>query len=138
VSDYYEEWMTKALHEAVEWIKPSNALPRIWDKIRRHKMSADYPVITICGSMRYQAEMLEAAKILTGNGYIVLMPFVADYMSGKVADAKKAMLDDMHYAKIDMSVAIYVVGDHRGESTIREIQYAINQEVEVRNWETLH
>ena len=100
-------------------------------------MSEEFPVITICGSMRYQGEMSEAAKVLTTNGYIVLMPFVADYVGSKDADERKEMLDRMHLAKIDMSVAIYVVGDHRGESTIREIQYAMDHEIEIRNWETL-
>lgn len=101
-------------------------------------MSEEFPVITICGSMRYQGEMVEAAKVLTTNGYIVLMPFVADYIGslGRFSQ-RKEMLDRMHLAKIDMSVAIYVVGEHRGESTIREIQYAMDHEIEIRNWEAL-
>lgn len=97
-----------------------------------------FPVVTICGSMRYQGEMIEAAKTLTGNGYIVLMPFVADYIGDAEADEKKQMLDDMHLVKIAMSEAIYVVGNHRGKSTQREIQYAMDNEKEIRNWETLH
>jgi hypothetical protein len=99
--------------------------------------ATDFPVVTICGSMRYQEEMMEAAKILTGSGHIVLMPFVADYVDGKEADARKLMLDEMHLTKISMSEAIYVVGDHRGESTLAEMQYALDHEVEIRNWPKL-
>jgi len=101
-------------------------------------MSAtQFPVVTICGSMRYQGEMMEAAKVLTGSGFIVLMPFVADYTNSKEADARKLMLDEMHLTKISMSEAIYVVGEHHGKSTMAEIQYAMDHEIEIRNWPML-
>jgi len=98
-------------------------------------MSAtQFPVVAICGSMRYFDDMLILAKTLTGQGFIVLMPFVADYIGGKPADEMKEMLDDMHFTKISMSQAIYVVGSHRGESTCQEIDYAKDHGIEVRYW----
>lgn len=84
----------------------------------------DFPVITICGSMRYMPTMLLAAESLTNAGYIVLAPFNADFFGGKDPDAKKRMLDEMHLAKIDMASVIIVIGPHRGESTTKEIAYA--------------
>lgn len=96
-----------------------------------------FPVVTICGSMRYEGEMAEAARVLTGSGFIVLMPFVTDHFHSKEAEARKLMLDEMHLTKISMSEAIYVVGEHRGESTTREIQYAMDHEIEIRNWPRL-
>lgn len=84
----------------------------------------DFPVITICGSMRYFPTMLLAAETLTNAGYIVIAPFNADFYGGKNPDAKKRMLDSMHLTKIDMASAIMVIGTHRGESTTREIVYA--------------
>lgn len=87
-------------------------------------MSTHFPVITVCGSMRYYQEMLKSAEQLTSFGYVVLMPFVSDYAGGMTSDEKKKMLDDMHRQKIDMANAILVVGEHRGESTLVEINYA--------------
>lgn len=84
----------------------------------------EFPVITICGSMRYYPAMLAIAKTLTTQGNIVLMPFNTDYIGGKTEDMTKEMLDAMHLVKIDMSTSIAVVGSHIGESTAREIQYA--------------
>jgi hypothetical protein len=83
-----------------------------------------FPVACICGSMRYWNKMLEHAQRLTADGWIVLMPFVADYTGGKPADETKEMLDDMHRTKISKSDRVYVIGLHIGESTSREIDYA--------------
>ena len=84
-----------------------------------------FTIITICGSMRYYHQMIKVAEKYTMNGYIVLMPYVANYSGGAKADRIKIMLDTMHMAKIDLSYAIVVVGEHIGESTNREIEYAI-------------
>lgn len=53
------------------------------------------------------------------------------------ADERKEMLDRMHFAKIDMSDAIIVVGIHIGESTQSEIAYAERTGKTVLYW-TLH
>ena len=94
----------------------------------------EYKVVTICGSMRYYNLMLEVAQDLTGKGFIVLMPFVSDYIGGKEEDSVKRMLDDMHKRKIDMSSEIVVVGSHRGESTNSEIEYAKQQRKDITIW----
>lgn len=87
--------------------------------------TTQFPITTICGSMRYYDQMLKLAAQLTGDGWIVLMPYVAEYIGGRPADSKKEMLDDMHRTKISMSERIYVVGSHIGESTSKEIFYAV-------------
>lgn len=89
-----------------------------------NSMKENFRVATICGSLRYYREMLKTAEMLTSDGWIVLMPFVADYVGGKKADKRKQMLDRMHRVKIDMSECIYVIGTHIGESTRNEINYA--------------
>lgn len=88
-------------------------------------MQGNYKVTTICGSMRYFERMMQTAHDLTEQGWIVLMPLV-HVIGPEAQDASpiKAMLDDMHFAKIDMSDAIHVVGTYRGKSTTREIEYA--------------
>jgi hypothetical protein len=86
----------------------------------------EFKVVTICGSMRYYPLMLETAEVYTARGNIVLMPFVQKGADRPGGDSPEfiAMLDRMHFVKIDMAEAILVVGAHRGESTTREIAYA--------------
>jgi hypothetical protein len=95
----------------------------------------EFRVITICGSMRYYDEMLIAAQTNTRLGYIVLMPFVADFIGGITANTTKIMLDKMHLAKIDMSQAVLIVGEHVGESTSKEIAYAQETGKEIIYWD---
>lgn len=104
---------------------PARSAPesRIGFKAMNEKIP-EFPVITICGSMRFQDEMRLAAETLTANGYIVLMPFVATYAGNVPSDAQKEMLDHMHFVKIEMSSAILVIGDYIGVSTKKEIAIA--------------
>lgn len=89
----------------------------------REAMTAtQYPIATICGSMRYFQRMLKVADDLTRDGWIVLMPF-SDFAGDRPPDDVKKMLDDMHFTKISMSDRVYVVGTHIGESTRNEINY---------------
>lgn len=90
-----------------------------------------FPILTICGSMRYYHEMLIQAKQWSRAGWIVLMPFDVSYMGGKPSDDTKAMLDDMHLTKMSMSELIVVVGDYIGESTGNEILYAELHQIKI-------
>lgn len=83
-------------------------------------------IITICGSTKFKDEMLNTAKELTLNGNIVLMPFVFAHSGDKITDVQKTLLDQLHFQKIQMSDAIYVVNvnNYIGESTKNEIKYA--------------
>jgi hypothetical protein len=83
-----------------------------------------FPIVTICGSMRYYDKMLEAAVEWTKNGWIVLMPHDTRWVGKIQAGKTKRMLDDMHLTKISMSDRILVIGSHIGESTQNEIEYA--------------
>jgi hypothetical protein len=87
----------------------------------------EFPVATICGSMRFYDRMIKVAERLTGQGTVVLMPFVTVDEASQ-GDDFKVMLDAMHRRKIDMSSHIVVVTDpesvYVGESTNNEIQYA--------------
>lgn len=99
---------------------------------------ATYPVVTICGSMRFYDEMLEAARLMSLRGNIVLMPFVYFRTPEGQSSADKAMLDDMHFAKIRMSESIVVIspGGYVGESTPNEIRYAEFLGKSVIYWES--
>jgi len=71
-----------------------------------------YKVITLCGSTRFKDQFLEAQKRLTLEGNIVISVGlfghsgdneVWENMDEGTLTATKAMLDDMHKAKIDLS-----------------------------------
>jgi hypothetical protein len=93
-------------------------------------MAKRFPIATICGSMRYFQKMLTLADRLTCEGWIILMPF-SDFSGDRPPDHVKEMLDEMHLIKIAMSDTVFVVGTHKGESTLAEIQYARDHQQEV-------
>ena len=87
-----------------------------------------FPVVTICGSMRFYPRMLKIAANLTAAGSIVLMPHDASLtgIENKTAIDHGRMLDEMHRAKIRLAQSVYIVntGGYIGESTRGEIEYA--------------
>lgn len=98
-------------------------------------MVGKYKVITLCGSTRFREAFLQTQKKLTLEGNIVISvglfghsgdTEVWEGMDEGTMTATKAMLDDMHLRKIDMSDEIFVinVGGYIGESTRKEIAYA--------------
>lgn len=83
--------------------------------------------ITVCGSTKFKDEMMVALKELTLQGHIVLMPGVFAHKENIIlSEEVKKSLDNLHFQKIDMSQAIYVVnvGGYIGFSTEREIRHA--------------
>ena len=104
-------------------------------------MVGKYNVITLCGSTKFKEQYLEAQKRLTLEGNIVFSVGLFGH-SGDAevwTEGTKAMLDDMHLRKIDMADEIFVinVGGYIGESTKREIQYALDRRKVVRFLEEL-
>lgn len=90
-----------------------------------------WPIVTICGSMRFYYQMLTVAEELTLDGYVVLMPFVRKepFMEADVNHPGNVIekLDAQHKRKIDLATSIVVVSDetgYYGDSTRSEIEYA--------------
>jgi hypothetical protein len=82
-------------------------------------------VVCICGSMRFQQQMADAAHTESLAGRIVVMPHVnMKTWDGSNEEQVKADLDLLHRAKIRMSQEILVVGNYIGNSTRAEIAYA--------------
>lgn len=81
---------------------------------------------TICGSMRFAAEMQRIAyELETRRGWNVLQcAYSPDGATPSPAEVQ--LLSDAHRRKIDLSDGIYVVnpGGYVGESTAAEIAYA--------------
>jgi hypothetical protein len=81
-------------------------------------------IVTICGSMKFKDKMMEVAKNLEiKNKYVVIQ---CVYSDDKFSDEEQQILADLHYKKIEISDAIYVVNvdGYIGNSTNKEIEYA--------------
>lgn len=81
-------------------------------------------IVTICGSMKFVEQMKKVAlKLEIENKYIVIQ---CVYTDDKLNEEEQSILSELHYKKIDISDAIYVVNinGYIGSSTIKEIQYA--------------
>lgn len=90
-------------------------------------------VVCLCGSTRFADEMNLQAERLTLEGKIVVRPEVVAYRRERdqqfVAPDVKERLDVLHLRKIDLADRVFVVnvGDYIGESTQREIAYALSR-----------
>lgn len=98
-------------------------------------MVEQYPVVTLCGSTRFKNEFMQAQKVLTLAGKIVISvglfghsgdEEVWENMDEGTLTKTKEMLDDMHKRKIDMADEIFVINKNGyiGDSTKSEIAYA--------------
>ena len=81
-------------------------------------------IVTICGSMKFKNKMMEVAKELeVKNKYVVIQCI---YSNDKFNEEEQKILADLHYNKIKISNAIYVinVNGYIGNQTSKEIEYA--------------
>lgn len=89
-------------------------------------------VVTICGSMRFEYQMRQAAVTESLAGAIVLLPLVnmrtpdPRWSAHDDAERVKAELDRLHLAKIDLADEVLVIcpGGYIGRSTAAEIRHA--------------
>lgn len=91
-------------------------------------------IITICGSLKFQKEMIEVAERMELKGNCVL-PVIYPTKEDKDAytEEEHRMLDKMHKEKIKLSDAILVVnvGGYIGSSTKSEIEFAKSLDKEI-------
>ena len=96
----------------------------------------DFKVITLCGSTRFKEQFIEMQKKLTLEGNIVISVGAFGHCGDNEVwtDGKKAMLDRMHLAKIDLADEIFVINvdNYIGDSTRNEIEYAKSKGKRVR------
>lgn len=94
-------------------------------------------IFTLCGSTRFPDAFDLANMHLSMQGHVVIsvglkghadQPQGARFLcsDGDERTPEKQALDSLHYKKIDLSDAIYVInpGGYIGDSTRREIRYA--------------
>lgn len=90
-------------------------------------------VVTLCGSMRYQNEMIKIARNLEVTfGYCVLQ-CVYDFAGKNDTKKEREKIIKAHFKKIDLCDFIYVVNidGFISENTQKEIDYAIKHDKEV-------
>lgn len=96
----------------------------------------EFKVITLCGSTRFKEQFIEIQKKLTLEGNIVISVGAFGHCGDNEVwtDGKKAMLDRMHLAKIDLADEIFVINvdNYIGDSTRNEIEYAKSKGKRVR------
>ncbi len=84
-------------------------------------------VITLCGSLRFQKEMLETAERLELAGSCVLTPiFPAREDKNAYTEKELSALGAMHREKIKLSDAVFIVNvnGYIGSATKGELEFA--------------
>ena len=119
-------------------------------RIRSLAGRTTYPVVCICGSMRFYEWMLKVAERYTLTGHLVMLPLVRK--DAAMTDSEKhyqhlveqslpdgvnlhIFLDAMHRAKIDLADEVIVctdAGGYFGDSTRAEIAYATECGITIR------
>ena len=83
-------------------------------------------IITLCGSLKFQKEMMTVAEKMALEGYCILTPVYP--VSEDIERTKEQLikLKEAHFKRIELSDAILVVNinNYIGESTNLEIDYA--------------
>lgn len=89
--------------------------------------------ITLCGSLKFQKEMMMVAEEMALKGNCILTPVYPILENYERTEEQLEDLKKAHFKKIEMSDAIFVVNvnDYIGKSTKLEIEYAkkLNKEV---------
>ena len=90
-------------------------------------------VVTICGSMRFEKEMIKIAGDLEKSYGWCVIQCVYDIDISKTTKEQMDNIVNSHWTKIDMCDAIYVVNidGYIGNSTRNEIDYATSKGKEI-------
>lgn len=83
-------------------------------------------VITLCGSLKFQKEMMTVAEKMALEGYCIFTPVYPVLKNTERTEEKLIKLKDEHFKRIELSDAILVVNvnNYIGDSTNLEIDYA--------------
>ena len=90
-------------------------------------------IVTLCGSLKFQNEMMAIAEKMALDGNCILTPVYPVSKELKRTEMQIENLKEAHFKRIDLSDAIFVVNvnNYIGESTKLEIEYAkkLNKEI---------
>jgi len=94
-------------------------------------------VVTMCGSLKFQEQLMMESARLELEGFCVLSVIYPSKAKALYTENEIALFRKMHFKKIDMSDAIFVVnvGGYLGDSTQQEIAYAKSNGKEILYYE---
>ena len=83
-------------------------------------------IITLCGSLKFQKEMMIVAEKMALDGNCILTPVYPILEEVEKTEEQMAKLKEAHFKRIEISDAILVVNvnNYIGKSTNLEIEYA--------------
>ena len=83
-------------------------------------------IITLCGSLKFQKEMMKVAEKIALDGYCVLTPVYPISENLEKTEEQLEKLKEAHFKRIELSDTILVinVNNYIGDSTNLEIEYA--------------
>ena len=83
-------------------------------------------IITLCGSLKFQKEMMIVAEELALQGICVLTPVYPISENLEKTEEQLEKLKEAHFKRIELSNTIYVINkdNYIGKSTRLEIEYA--------------
>lgn len=83
-------------------------------------------IITLCGSLKFQHEMMILAEKMALEGYCIFTPVYPVLKNIERTEEQLIKLKEAHFKKIELSDAILVVNinNYIGDSTNSEIKYA--------------
>jgi len=86
---------------------------------------------TMCGSMRFEKEMMETAFLLETQNHFNILQCI--YTDKELTEEEKSKLAKAHYRKIDLSDGVYVlnINGYIGSSVAEEIRYAVQNGKEI-------
>lgn len=90
-------------------------------------------IITLCGSLKFQKEMMIVAEKMALEGNCILTPVYPVLENGTRTDEQLKKLKEEHLKRIELSDAILVINkdNYVGNSTDLEIEYARKLDKEI-------
>lgn len=90
-------------------------------------------IITLCGSLKFQKEMMIVAEKMALKGNCILTPVFPILENCEKTEEQKKKLKEAHFKRIELSDAILVINkdNYIGNSTNLEIEYARKLEKEI-------
>lgn len=90
-------------------------------------------IITLCGSLKFQKEMMDIAEKLSLKGNCILTPVYPVLENYERTEEQLEKLKEAHLKRIEISDAILVINkdNYVGKSTNLEIEYARKLQKEI-------
>lgn len=90
-------------------------------------------IITICGSLRFQKEMMVEAQKLSLKGFCVLTPVYPVIENIEISENELMFLREAHLKRIELSDSIFVIDkdNYIWDNTKSEVKYAKSLDKEI-------